>query len=138
MGKRKNGVDPAVWRLLDANANRAREGLRVVEDTARFILNRADAARAFRGFRHEFDGLIRSHYRPLVSCRDVAQDSGRSNAAKPYRGGVSELIAANLKRCEEALRVFEEYGRILSPRAVRKAQDLRFQVYAWEKRLIDS
>ena len=137
MGKIKKGVDSAgIWRLLDANANRAREALRVVEDTARFVLERPAAARAFRGLRHEFDGLVRSHYRQLIRHRDVEHDSGRSNPAGPYPGGVSELAVANLKRCEEALRVFEEYGRVLSPEAVGTAQKLRFQVYKWEKRLL--
>jgi thiamine-phosphate pyrophosphorylase len=132
MGKNEEGV----WRLLDANANRLREGLRVVEDTARFVLNRPGAAKAFRSLRHEFDGLIRGHYQPLVSHRDVERDSGRTNRSVSYRGGVSELVIANIKRCEEALRVFEEYGRVLSPRAVGIAQKLRFRVYQWEKRLL--
>ncbi|MFA5976080.1 MAG: hypothetical protein WC859_07970 [Elusimicrobiota bacterium] len=132
MGRDKEGV----WRLLDANANRLREGLRVIEDTARFVLNRPGAAKAFRALRHEFDGLIRGHYHPLVSHRDVEQDPGRTNLSKSYRDGVPELVVANIKRCEEALRVFEEYGRVLSPRAVSTAQKLRFRVYQWEKRLL--
>jgi thiamine-phosphate pyrophosphorylase len=124
-----------VWRLLDANANRAREGLRLIEDTARFILERPDAAKAFRALRHGVDELVRKQYRPLLSARDVEHDSGRSNAAKPYPGGVSDLLAANFKRCEEALRVLEEYGRVLSPGAVKRAQALRFEVYKWEAKL---
>src|SRR4051794_31674345 len=71
--------DVRVWRLLDANANRAREGLRIVEDTARFVLDRADAAKALRRMRHELDGLIRGHYQKLLNHRDTEHDSGRSN-----------------------------------------------------------
>jgi thiamine-phosphate pyrophosphorylase len=128
-------MDAKVWRLLDANANRAREGLRIIEDTARFVLDDSSAAKAFRGLRHDVDALVRRHYKQLLSARDVAHDSGRANAAKPYKGGVGALLAANFKRVEEALRVLEEYGRVLSPGAVKKAQALRFEVYAWEKRL---
>jgi thiamine-phosphate pyrophosphorylase len=120
---------------LDANVNRAREGLRIVEDTARFVLENVAAARAFRGFRHALDELVRTHYRQLLSARQVETDSGRANPAQPYRNGVHDLLAANFKRCEEALRVIEEYGRILSPKAVSKAQALRFEIYKWEKRL---
>src|SRR6266481_4919154 len=72
------------------------------------------------------------HYAELLSARDVEHDSGRSNSAKPYQGGVSVLLAANFKRCEEALRVLEEYGRVMSPKAVKNAQALRFKVYQWE------
>ncbi len=128
-------MDAKIWRLLDANTNRAREGLRIIEDTARFVLNRPDAAKALRSSRHHLDELVRDHYKKLLSARDVENDSGRSNSAKPYKGGVQALLAANFKRCEEALRVLEEYGRVMSPRAVQKAQTLRFDVYRWEKRM---
>jgi thiamine-phosphate pyrophosphorylase len=128
-------TDKNIWRLLDANVNRAREGLRIVEDTARFVLDHAAAARAFRGYRHDLDALVRMHYRQLLSARHVESDSGRKNPAKPYKNGVTDLLAANFKRCEEALRVIEEYGRILSPKAVAKAQGLRFEIYKWEKKM---
>lgn len=128
-------MDVKVWRLLDANANRAREGLRIIEDTARFVLDKPDAAAAMRSLRHGVDELVRKHYRQLLSARDVEHDSGRANAAKPYKGGVKALLAANFKRVEEALRVLEEYGRVLAPDAVKKAQVLRFKVYVWETKL---
>ncbi len=123
-----------MWRLLDANANRAREGLRVLEDTARFILNRPDASRALRALRHGLDSLVRLHYRTLLQGRDIANDFGRTNRASPHvKAG--DLLAANFKRCEEALRVLEEYGRLLSPDAVTTVQKIRFEVYQWEKKL---
>jgi thiamine-phosphate pyrophosphorylase len=120
---------------LDANANRAREGLRIIEDTARFVLNKPVAAKAFRGFRHALDELVRDHYKRLLRARSIETDSGRKNQAKPYKGGIPALLAANFKRCQEALRVIEEYGRVLSPNAVARAQALRFEIYRWEKRL---
>jgi len=128
-------MDAKVWRLLDANANRAREGFRIIEDSARFVLDNPAAAKAMRGMRHELDELVRAHYKKLLTARDVSHDSGRSNAAKPYKGGVQALLAANFKRCEEALRVLEEYGRVMSPKAVKGAQALRFKVYQWETKL---
>ncbi len=115
-------TEDKVWRLLDANANRAREGLRVVEDTARFVLERPDASDALRKLRH----------------RDVETDPGRENAAAPHKEGVPALLASNFKRCEEALRVLEEYGRVVAPKAVSRVQSLRFQVYQWEKNLLQS
>jgi thiamine-phosphate pyrophosphorylase len=128
-------MDTKVWRLLDANANRAREGLRVIEDTARFVLGKPKSAKAFRALRHELDELVRHYYKKLLSKRDVVHDNGRSNTAKPYKEGVRALLAANFKRCEEALRVLEEYGRVMSPKVVTVAQSLRFKVYVLEKRL---
>ena len=124
-----------IWRLLDANANRAREGLRIIEDTARFVQGDAAAARAFRKLRHRLDALVRRHYRKLLAARQVEADSGKSNRAKPYKGGINDLLAANFKRCSEALRVIEEYGRVLAPNAVREAQAIRFEIYKWEKKI---
>ena len=130
------GEEAKVWRLLDANTNRAREGLRVVEDTARFVLDRPEASTALRGLRHKLDELVRAHYGTLLQNRDVETDSGRTRSATPHRGGVPALLASNFKRCEEALRVLEEYGRVVSPKAVSRVQSLRFQVYKWEKKLL--
>ena len=135
-GRRPGKGAQSVWRLLDANANRAREGLRIVEDTARFILDKPEAAKALRGMRHQLDELVRSHYKKLLAARSVETDSGRSNPAKPYKGGIPALLAANFKRCEEALRVLEEYGRVMSSKAVKGAQALRFEIYKWEKKLL--
>ena len=129
-------MDDKVWRLLDANANRAREGLRILEDTARFVLEKPEAAGAFRDLRHGVDELVRRHYKRLLAARDVEHDSGRANAAKPYKGGVPALVIANFKRVQEALRVLEEFGRVLAPGAVQKVQTLRFEVYGWEKKLM--
>jgi len=124
-----------IQRLLDANFNRAREGLRIVEDTARFVLNKADAAKAFRGLRHRLDALARVHYAELLAARNIEKDSGKKNPAQPYKNGVADLLAANCKRAEEALRVIEEFGRILSVETVSEAQAIRFEVYRWEKKL---
>src|SRR3982750_2696681 len=111
----KRAADARVWRLLDANANRAREGLRVVEDTARFVLERKDASDALRRMRHQLDEVVRKHYSTLLKNRDVENDPGRSNGTTNHRGGVPALLASNFKRCEEAFRVLEEYGRVMSP-----------------------
>ena len=133
--KTTRAQDEAVWRLLDANANRAREGLRILEDTARFVLNQAAHAKGLRALRHALDALTRVHYHRLLSSRDVLNDSGRSNSSGVYPGGVADLLAANFKRCAEALRVLEEYGKVLSPQAVHTLQKIRFEIYDYEKKL---
>jgi len=128
-------TEARVWRLLDANANRAREGLRVLEDTARFVLERKEASTALRQLRHELDSIVREQYPVLLKHRGVEKDPGRKNSSAPHTTGLSALVAANFKRCEEALRVLEEYGRVVAPGAAQQAQALRFKVYQWEKRL---
>jgi thiamine-phosphate pyrophosphorylase len=134
----KKAEPKAVWRVLDANANRAREGLRVVEDTARFVMNRQDAAEDLRLLRHRLDSIVRHHYSKLLKNRDVEKDFGRKNGTSPHSKGIPAILASNFKRCEEALRVLEEYGRLVAPRAVRAVQAIRYGVYQWEKKLQQS
>jgi thiamine-phosphate pyrophosphorylase len=128
----------AIWRVLDANANRAREGLRVVEDTARFVLVREDASAALRQIRHRLDAMVRHYYGTLLKHRDVEGDHGRENVSLPHQAGVPAILASNFKRTTEALRVLEEYGRVVAPRAVKGMQALRYNVYQWEKKLLQS
>ena len=52
-------MDRASLRILDANFNRAREALRVVEDYARFVLNDAAACGAIKQLRHELADVTR-------------------------------------------------------------------------------
>ncbi len=126
----------AIWRVLDANANRAREGLRVVEDTARFVMARQDASEGVRDLRHRLDAIVRHYYSKLLQNRDVENDSGTSNATTAHRKGVPAVLASNFKRSTEALRVLEEYSRVVAPRAVRGVQAIRYGVYQWEKKLL--
>lgn len=126
----------AIWRVIDANANRAREGLRVVEDTARFVLNREDASNALRDMRHRLDSIVRHYYSKLLQNRDVEHDLGRSNGTTDHKSGLPAILASNFKRCTEAMRVMEEYSRVVAPRAVRGIQAIRYGIYQWEKKLL--
>ena len=121
-----------VLRLLDANLNRCREGLRVLEDTARFIHNDARFFRAFRRERHKLDLLTRNLYPKLLESRDSLTDEGRA-LPEGGRAHVDALVFANFRRCEESLRVLEEYGKLFSARAGSEFKEIRFAVYRLEK-----
>ncbi|MFA6384789.1 MAG: hypothetical protein WCY10_05405, partial [Candidatus Omnitrophota bacterium] len=78
MPDRKN-ASSGISRVIDANANRLKEGLRVCEEVARFILNDGRLTRGLKEIRHEADGLLDA----LISrsdClfeRDSTHDTGR-------------------------------------------------------------
>ena len=133
----KSGLSPRIWRLLDANANRAREGLRVIEDAMRFILDRPRQAKALRVVRHQLDVLTRDHYAERLRHRDSVGDSGRENGSHTYPT-LGALVAANFKRAQEAVRVLEEYGRLLVPSSAKALQRLRFEIYRLEKQVVAS
>jgi thiamine-phosphate pyrophosphorylase len=126
----------ALLRVVDANANRAREGLRVIEDTARFVYHDKKAAAALRGLRHRLDLALRKHYAELLGARDVGRDPGKANPSEGYTEGLPAVLAANFKRVEESVRVLEEYGRVLEPESRALFQGIRFHVYGLEKMML--
>ena len=97
-------------RVIDANLNRAREGLRVIEDTARFVECNDTAFKELRKARHGLDKITRKIYPELLRQRDSRSDAGRV-IKEGKRKGMRSLLSANFRRVEESLRVLEEYGQ---------------------------
>jgi hypothetical protein len=123
------------YRLVDANLNRAREGLRVIEDTARFVLAREAAYKKARGLRHKLDAITREVYPLLLAKRDAERDAGRK-IKEGKREDLKAVLAANFRRSQEAIRVLEEYSRLIAPGAGPALKEIRFSVYALEKKLV--
>jgi len=121
-------------RILDANFNRAGEGLRVLEDAARFALNDAALGSALRRIRHELLDTGAGFQRELVGARDSSADVGASTPEAEGRD-LPTLIVANARRVQEALRVLDEVGREggLDSASMKKA---RFELYDIEKALL--
>lgn len=129
--------DGRVLRLLDANANRAREALRVVEDYARFVLDDADFSRALKKLRHDLTAATRSFAAEAILHRDTPNDvgTGIKTVAELSRADVAEVVMAAGKRLGEALRAIEEFLKITSPLDAAKVETLRYAFYDIEHRL---
>jgi hypothetical protein len=122
-------------RLIDANLNRCREGMRVVEDTARFVrCDRAGYTEA-RRIRHQLDLLTRAVYPRLLAERESVQDAGRT-LVEGKRESIAGVLAANFRRAEESLRVLEEYSRLIAPAAGPSFKELRYAAYVLEKKMV--
>jgi thiamine-phosphate pyrophosphorylase len=127
-------------RIIDANANRAREGLRVIEDIARFGLDDAVLSEDLKTLRHDLrdalDGLGIDKG-SLLASRDVESDVGASikTPSEMKRIGLRDVALAAASRLTEALRSIEE-----SAKALRRDADpferLRYRAYDLEKRLV--
>lgn len=120
------------FRVIDANLNRCREGLRVLEDTARFVLAQGSVYKDIRKLRHRVDKVTRNVYPELLVGRSSNDDAGRK-IKEGKRTGLSAVVSANFKRVEESLRVLEEYGRIISVKAGSEFKKVRFKTYCIEK-----
>ncbi|MCX5943013.1 MAG: thiamine phosphate synthase [Cyanobacteria bacterium] len=121
----------AIERLLDANLDRAREGLRVIEDWCRFGLARPDLVSRTKDFRQR---LGRCHQARYKLARHTATDSaaGMAHGAQAERQGAAAVVAANCGRVQEALRVLEEFGRGLSGALAGEAAAIRYGLYDLE------
>ncbi|MGB9803155.1 thiamine phosphate synthase [Desulfofundulus sp.] len=128
-----------LYRVLDANFNRAREGLRVVEEVARFILDDAGMTMRIRDMRHRL-GIWQESFpgrgTVLVEARDVEGDvAAPAPAARgEEQNTIIQLVMANFKRVQEATRVLEEYARLLPVAAPFK--DIRYAAYLVEKEMV--
>lgn len=137
MGQSTNNLEPKIIRLIDANLNRAAEGLRVVEDVCRFILDNAETAGQLKSMRHEIRSLYPNE-EELVRFRDTENDIGKQveDYGSDIRENLSSVVRANLKRAQEALRVLEECEKLLSPPIQEKAEHLRYRCYEMEKQVL--
>jgi thiamine-phosphate pyrophosphorylase len=123
----------AAARIIDANANRAREAMRVMEDAARFALNDATLAQRLKALRHELRRAVSALPEGwLVANRDVEGDVGKdvSTEAERSRAGYADVIAAAGARLGEALRSIEETMKMIDPAGAGAVEQLRYEGYA--------
>lgn len=130
-----------IFRIIDANLNRSREGLRVCEEIARFALNNEALTKELKSVRHRISAIAREFEGKLgrmSGSRESRTDVGRSSRIKGgmARKSMGDLFAANMERAKESLRVLEEFFQLIDPSASAKFSKIRFKVYDIEKRAI--
>jgi thiamine-phosphate pyrophosphorylase len=131
-------MNHAHLRILDAALNRSSEGLRVVEDFARFVLDDPFLTGQTKQLRHDLAAAataIPSGDRH--AARDTMADVGTriSTAAEGQRGDAGDVCAASLKRTEQALRSLEEYGKLVDATFAARCEAIRYRLYTLEKAL---
>lgn len=131
----------AVYRVLDANCNRAREGFRVAEDVARFVLNDSALLARLKKLRHGVTEAEKSLFKSAqirAAARDVKKDPGKRNGEKgeKIRSTPQDLLKANLKRAQEALRSLEEFSKLIKHPASAKFKRLRYECYQIEEKFL--
>jgi thiamine-phosphate pyrophosphorylase len=125
-----------IGRILDASANRAREGLRVVEDYVRFVLDDAGLTRRLKEVRHRLADALRGFdHDLLVGARDTTGDVGTHimTHSEQVRENPRAVLTANFKRLGESLRTLEEYGKLVDVWLAGRFEVLRYDVYTLEK-----
>jgi len=129
-------MDRSLYRILDANFNRAREAARVVEEFCRFVLDDPTLSARAKTLRHRLCALLgRIEPGRLIAARDTAGDVGRGLAidAPMQRRTADDVFTAAVRRLGEALRALAEAAAVVAPDLPADLEALRFEAYDLEK-----
>jgi len=130
--------DLGAARVLDANFNRSREALRVLEDYCRFVHDDAFLTNEIKAARHALaEAAKRLPARLLLASRDTPGDVGTSATASGeyQRSTPLDVARVNLKRLQESLRSLEEFGKLFGPELARELEAVRYRSYTIERTL---
>lgn len=130
-----------IIRIFDANLNRGREGLRVVEDLVRFILDDAELSSKIKSARHEITNFARQlpiDEIDFLNARDSKGDVGieLNSLSEDSRSSLAQVAMANIRRSQESMRVLEELSKLYDSNVAIKFKRLRFQLYELEKQVL--
>ena len=129
-------------RLLDANINRVSEGIRVVEDVARFVYNQKEFSKELREKRHYLRKLFIQKDNDFLNSRDTKKDVGieiTKESQLDKKSNIKNIVVGNFKRIQEGLRSIEEISKISCDYSISKeVEALRYSFYNLEKEFMGS
>ncbi len=126
-----NQLSPELYRVIDANLNRLKEGIRVVEDISRYRDNNKELSHKLKQLRHK--AKIKETLE-LLKGRDTVNDVLRTTIKSELnRSDITSIIVANFKRAEESARVLEELYKLYSIEYSENFKYIRYELYKLEK-----
>ncbi|MFA5462330.1 MAG: thiamine-phosphate pyrophosphorylase [Sulfurimonas sp.] len=129
-----NQLSPELYRVIDANINRLKEGIRVVEDIMRYKNNNKELSHKLKNLRHMAD--IQESLE-LLKHRDSVNDVLRQTIkSEMNRSNLSDIIIANFKRAQESARVLEELYKLHSEEYSENFKYIRYELYTLEKEVL--
>ena len=127
-------LSPELFRVIDANINRLKEGIRVVEDIMRYRDNNKELSSKLKQLRHSVQVDITIQ---LLTNRDSINDILRpTTKSELNRTDINSIIIANFKRGQESARVLEELFKLYSVEYSERFKHIRYELYDLEKRII--
>jgi len=128
----------SLYRIIDANFNRTKEGLRVCEDLCRYNWNQRTLTRAFKDVRHQLTGAMTGlDIQKVLEARYIQGDVGRATiVSESKRADLNAVFLANSQRVKESLRVLEEVTKLIDAGVSSRLKVLRYKVYALEQKVI--
>ena len=129
-----NNLSPELYRVIDANLNRLKEGIRVVEYLQRYLHNNKELSHKLKSLRHlaifdDIDALLKHR----DSINDVLRPSTQSEMD---RASLKSIVIANFKRAQESARVLEELFKLHDAKDSEKFKHIRYELYDLEKKVV--
>jgi len=139
--ERPGQLSQKMLRAIDANSNRVSEGIRVVEEVARFVLDEPGVTEGLKSVRHfvrQATQQLGGSVAALTGARDSDADVGKplSTSDSSDRRDAVGLVSANMRRAEEGLRVLEEMSALLDVELSNGFKQRRFELYSLEKEIV--
>ncbi|MFK5938866.1 MAG: thiamine-phosphate pyrophosphorylase [Sulfurimonas sp.] len=129
-----NSLSPELFRVIDANLNRLKEGIRVIEDIMRYRDNNKELSIKLKELRHK--SRI-NEYKELLQNRDSINDVLKTSIKSELtRVDITSIIAANFKRAQESSRVLEELFKLQNINYSENFKSIRYELYNLEKKII--
>jgi len=129
-----NSLPPELLRVVDANLNRLKEGIRVIEDIARYVRNDKELSTSLKTLRHQ---CRIEPLEELLASRDSINDVLRPTIeSEMNRTDIRSILIANYKRAQESSRVLEELYKIMEPSLSERFKNIRYELYTLEKKNI--
>lgn len=132
-------ADFSSYRILDAAINRGSEGLRVVEDYTRMVLNDAHLSQRLKQLRHDLsNATAKFDSEKRIASRDSQSDVGRNNKTESeyQRTNETGVVQANMSRVAQSLRTIEEFSKTIDGAVAVQVEQLRYDSYTIEKAIL--
>ncbi len=130
----KKKLSPELYRVIDANLNRLKEGIRVIEDIMRYRDNNKTLSKQLKNLRHRArvnETIELLKYRDSIN--DVLRTSSKSEL---NRSDTLSILTANFKRGQESSRVLEELYKLENIEYSENFKYIRYELYNLEKEII--
>ncbi len=120
-----------IERLIDANLNRLKEGIRVVEDICRYIYDDKSLTSKLKKARHS---IQKAYNQDRIINRDILGDIQKTTIkSELQRENINDIIIANFSRSQESARVLEEMFKLMDMKLSEYFKYLRYELYEIER-----
>lgn len=132
--QKNNAQRQKTLRIIDANLNRLREGIRVIEDILRYSFDHKSFSLSLKNLRHQ---CKLSEDLELLRARNSSEDVLKTSTNNEMvRENLRSIFIANFKRTQESARVLEEILKLYNTQESEHFKNIRYTLYVLERDIL--